>query len=119
MCEALWDRLWKSHRGYLKKVHPMENLKSRDVSKANPRAQPEGLPPENPDAFRFPEGELFPDITQGFSTICQTLEVQGHSSQGTVWKKFGKAAVRSVHCTDRKPKSVSDDKSLHVDHRPL
>ena len=51
-------------RGDLEKVLPREDLKPRDVPKANPRAQPEGLPPE---------GELFSDISQGFSTICQTL----------------------------------------------
>ena len=37
----VWDRLWKSHS---KKSPPRENLKPRDVPKANPRVQPEGLP---------------------------------------------------------------------------
>ena len=50
--QILWDRLWKSRRGYLEKVHPWGNLKPRDVPKANPRAQPEGLPSEYPEAFR-------------------------------------------------------------------
>ena len=40
-------------RGDLEKVLPGENLKPRDVPKANPREQPEGLPSEYPDAFRF------------------------------------------------------------------
>ena len=40
-------------RGDLEKVLPREDLKPRDVPKANPRAQPEGLPSEYPEAFRF------------------------------------------------------------------
>ena len=32
---------------------PRENLKPRDVPKANPRAQPKSLPLEYPEAFRF------------------------------------------------------------------
>ena len=43
-------------RGDLEKVLPREDLKPRDVPKANPRAQPKGLP-----------------STICFSTICQTL----------------------------------------------
>ena len=35
-----WDRYWKSRRGYVEKVPPRENLKPRDVLKANPRVQP-------------------------------------------------------------------------------
>ena len=40
-------------RGDLEKVLPREDLKPRDVLKANLRAQPEGLPSEYPEAFRF------------------------------------------------------------------
>ena len=39
-------------RGDLKKVLPREDLKPRDVPKANQRAQPEGLPSEYPISFR-------------------------------------------------------------------
>ena len=58
------------HRDYLEKVHPRGILEPRDVLKASPRAQPEGLPSEYPEAFRLSQGETF--STQGFSTICQT-----------------------------------------------
>ena len=67
-------------RGDLEKVLPREDLKPRDVPKANPRAQPEGLPSEYPEAFRFSRGgtffryhpRLFHDLSDfGF------LEVQG------------------------------------------
>ena len=44
-------------RGDLENVLPRDDLKPRDV-------------PRHSDS---PEGELFSDITQGFSTICQTL----------------------------------------------
>ena len=40
-------------RGDLEKVLPREDLKPRDVQKANPSAQPKGLPLEYPEAFRF------------------------------------------------------------------
>ena len=40
-------------RGDLEKVLTREDLKPRYIPKANPRAQPEGLPSENPEAFRF------------------------------------------------------------------
>ena len=49
-------------RGDLEKVLPREDLKRRDV--------PLRKIPSHSDS---PEGELFSDITQGFSTICQTL----------------------------------------------
>ena len=63
----------------LEKVLPREDLKPRDVPKANPRAHSDS-----------PEGELFSDITQGFSTICQTLVFQRCKdlSQGTTMEKI-------------------------------
>ena len=47
-----------------------------------------------------PERELISDITQGFSTICQTLvsERCKDLSQGTTMEKSWKTAVRSIHC---------------------
>ena len=48
-------------RGDLEKVLPREDLKLRVCLRNIPR---------HSDS---PEGELFSDITQGFSTICQTL----------------------------------------------
>ena len=83
-------------RGDLEKVLPRENMKPRDVPKANQRAQPEGLPSEYPEAFRFSRGGTFSDITQGFSTICQTRGAR-ISSKGLLWKNLRQPAVRSVH----------------------
>ena len=89
-----WDRYWKSRRGYLEKVLPRENLKLRDVPKANPRAQPKGLPSEYPVAFRFSlEGTFFrfhPRLFQYLSDFC-FLEVQGHSPLGVVWVRLWKS----------------------------
>ena len=69
-------------RGDLEKVLPREDLKPRDVPKANPRAQPEGLPSEYPEAFRFSRGGTFfryhPRLFQYLSDFCFP-EVQGHS----------------------------------------
>ena len=48
-------------RGDLEKVLPREDLKPRVCLRNIPR---------HSDS---PEGELFSDIIQGFSTICQTL----------------------------------------------
>ena len=61
-------------RGDLEKVLPSEDLKPRDVPKANPRAQPEGLPSEYPGAFRFSRGGTFfryhPRLFQYLSDFC-------------------------------------------------
>ena len=67
-------------RGDLEKVLPRENLKPRDVPKANPKGQPEGLPSEYPKAFRFSQGETFfryhPRRFHNLSDFC-FIEVQG------------------------------------------
>ena len=67
-------------RGDLEKVLPREDLKPRDVPKANPRAQPEGLPSEYPEAFRFSRGGTFfryhPRLFHNLSDFG-FLEVQG------------------------------------------
>ena len=57
----VWNKQLKNRRGCLEKLHPGESLK--------PRARPEGLPSENPEAFRLSRGGSFTD----FSTVCQTL----------------------------------------------
>ena len=68
-------------RGDLEKVLPREDLKPRDVLKANPRVQPEGLPSEYPEAFRFSRGGTFfryhPRLFQYLSDFCFP-DVQGH-----------------------------------------
>ena len=67
-------------RGDLEKVLPREDLKPRDVPKANPRAQPESLPSEYPEAFRFSRGGTFfryhPRLFHNLSDFG-FLEVQG------------------------------------------
>jgi hypothetical protein len=67
-------------RGDLEKVLPREDLKPRDVPKANPRAQPEDLPWEYPEAFRFSRGGTFfryhPRLFHNLSDFG-FLEVQG------------------------------------------
>ena len=68
--EGVGTRLWESSGTdivkaagvFLEKVPLRENLKPRVCLRNIPR---------HSDS---PEGELFSDITQGFSTICQTLE---------------------------------------------
>ena len=68
-------------RGDLEKVLPREDLKPRDVPKANPRAQLGGLPSEYPEAFRFSQGVTFfryhPRFFHNLSDL-RFLEVHGH-----------------------------------------
>ena len=67
-------------RGDLEKVLPREDLKPRNVPKANPRAQPKGLPLEYHEAFRFSRGGTFfryhPRLFHNLSDFG-FLEVQG------------------------------------------
>ena len=58
-------------RGDLEKVLPREDLKPRDVPKANLRAQPEGLPSENPEAFRLSRGRSFSDNPKAFQQFVR------------------------------------------------
>ena len=78
----IWDRLWKSRRGYLEKVPPWENLKPRDVPKANASEEPKGLTSEYPEAFRFSRGgtifRYHPRLFHNLWDFCFP-EVQGHS----------------------------------------
>ena len=79
MTESL-GQIVEKPRGDLEKVLPREDLKPRDVPKANPRAQPEGLPSEYPEAFRFSRGGTFfryhPRLFHNLSDFG-FLEVQG------------------------------------------
>ena len=59
-------------RGNLERVRPRENLKPRDVPKANPRVQPKGLPSEYPEAFRFSLGGTYQILPKAFPQ-SQTL----------------------------------------------
>ena len=67
----IWDKLLKSRRGCLEKLHPRESLKPRDFPKANPRAKPEGLPSENPEAFRLSRGRSFSDNPKAFQQFVR------------------------------------------------
>ena len=80
-------------RGDLEKVLPREDLKRRDVPKANPRAQPEGLPSKYPEAFRFSRAGTF------FRYHPRLWFSRGAriSPKGPLWKNLGKPAVRPVH----------------------
>ena len=85
----LRDKLLKSCRGCLEKLHPRESLKPRDFPKANPRAQPEGLPSENPEAFRLSRGEVFQTTPRLFNSLSDFgfLEVQGQTCPRALYGK--------------------------------
>ena len=96
-----WDKLLKSRRGCLEKLHPGESLKPRDFPKANARAQREGLPSENPEAFRLSRGRSFSDNPKAFQQFVRLWFPRGAGTdlpKCVVWKNFKKAAVKSVHC---------------------
>ena len=76
-------------RGDLEKVLSREDLKPRDVPKANPRAQPEGLPSENPEAFRLSRGEVLQTTPRLFNSLSDFgfLEVQGQTCPRALYGK--------------------------------
>ena len=66
-----WDKLLKSLGVVWKKFTKGRSLKSRDFPKANPRAQPEGLPSENPEALRLSRGGSFTDNHKAFQQFVR------------------------------------------------
>ena len=96
-----WDKLLKSLGVVWKNFTQGRSLKPRDFPKANPRAQPEGLPSENPEAFRLSRGGSFTDNPKAFQQFVRLWFPRGAGTdlpKVVVWKKFKKAAVKSVHC---------------------
>ena len=79
--------------GCLEKLHPRESLKLR--------AKPEGLPSENPEAFRLSRGGSFTDNPKAFQQFVRLWFPRGAGTdlpKCVVWKNFKKAAVKSAHC---------------------
>ena len=66
-----WDKLLKSLGVVWKNFTQGRSLKPRDFPKANPRAQPEGLPSENPEAFRLSRGRSFSDNPKAFQQFVR------------------------------------------------
>ena len=88
-------------RGDLEKVLPREDLKPRDVPKANPRAQPEGLLSKgiSRGIQILPRGNFFQISPKAFPQSVRLWFSRGAriSPKGPLWKNLGKPAVRSVH----------------------
>ena len=62
---------------------------------------PSGLPSENPEAFRLSRGVSSTDNPKAFEQFVRLWFPRGAGTdlpKGFVWKKFKKAAVKSVHC---------------------
>ena len=75
--------------GCLEKLHPGEESEAMGFSKANPRAQPKGLPSENPEAFRLSRGEVLQTIPRLFNSLSDFgfLEVQGQTCLNALYGK--------------------------------
>ena len=84
-----WDKLLKSLGVVWKKFTKGRSLKPRDFPKANPRAQPEGLPSENPEAFRLSRGEVLQTTPRLFNSLSDFgfLEVQGQTCLNALYGK--------------------------------
>ena len=87
--QQVWDKLLKSRRGCLEKLHPGESLKPRDFPKANPRAQPRVCLRKILRHSGSSEGEVFQTIPRLFNSLSDFgfLEVQGQTCPRALYGK--------------------------------